>query len=83
MVNSDHHAYAWNNTTILIGIVALRYQRTSAEPQVKPPPMASNSTRSPFFTRPSLTATASASGIDAADVLPCRSTVNTTFCGAI
>ena len=24
MVNSDHHASAWNNTTILIGFVALR-----------------------------------------------------------
>src|ERR1700704_2036384 len=59
------------------------YQRNSAEPQVKPPPMASSSTRSPFFTRPSATATDNASGIDAAEVLPCRSTVSTTFCGAI
>src|SRR6202035_205223 len=45
--------------------------------------MASSSTRSPFLTRPSATATDSARGIDAAEVLPCRSTVKTTFCGAI
>ena len=52
------------------------HQRTSAEPQVKPPPMASSSTRSPFLMRPSLTATLSASGIEAAEVLPCWSTVD-------
>ena len=45
------------------------YQRTSAEPQVKPPPMASISTRSPGLMRPSWTASASASGIEAAEVL--------------
>src|SRR3954447_12971049 len=59
------------------------YQRSSAEPQVNPPPIASSKTRLPFLMRPSATATASASGIDAADVLPWRSTVSTTFCGAI
>src|SRR5262245_3812237 len=51
-------------------------------PQVKPPPMASSITRSPRLMRPSATATDSASGIDAADVLPCLATVLTTFSGA-
>ena len=55
------------------------YQRSSTAPQVKPPPIASSSTRSPFLMRPSATATESASGTEAADVLPCRSTVVTTF----
>src|SRR3977135_3029165 len=59
------------------------YQRSRAEPQANPPPMASSSSKSPFLTRPSCTATHSASGIDAAEVLPCKSTVSTTFCGAI
>src|SRR5215813_2444137 len=46
------------------------YHRTSVAPQVKPPPMASSSTRSPRLMRRSATASASASGIEAADVLP-------------
>ena len=50
------------------------HHRTSAAPQVKPPPIASSSTRSPRLMRPSVTATQSASGIEAADVLPWRST---------
>src|ERR1041385_3204259 len=61
----------------------LSHQRTRAAPQVKPPPIASNNTRSPRLMRPSFTATSSASGIEAADVLPCRSTVVTTFSGAM
>src|SRR5436853_536281 len=60
-----------------------RYQRSSVAPQVKPPPIASSRMRSPFLMRPSATATDSASGIDAADVLPCLSTVMTTFSGAM
>src|SRR5215475_2682262 len=59
------------------------YQRTKAAPQVKPPPMASSSRRSPRLMRRSASASASASGIDAADVLPWRSTVVTIFAGAI
>ncbi len=54
------------------------YIRTSAEPQVRPPPSASSSTRSPRLMRPSRHASASASGTEAADVLACRSTVTTT-----
>src|SRR6202007_1847612 len=56
-------------------ILQVRHQRNSAEPQVKPPPMASSSTKSPFLTRPSPTATDNARGMEAAEVLPCRSTV--------
>ena len=48
-----------------------------------PPPMASSMTRSPRLMRPSATAAVSANGIDAAEVLPCLSTVVTTFSGAI
>src|SRR6266700_451244 len=59
------------------------YHRSSAAPQVKPPPMASKSTRSPRLMRRSATASASASGIEAADVLPWRSSVITTFSGAM
>ena len=43
--------------------------------------MASSSTRSPRLMRPSATAVASARGTEAAEVLPCRATVETTFCG--
>ena len=42
-------------------------------PEVKPAPNATNTTLSPTSTRPSLTASASAIGTDAADVLPYRS----------
>ena len=55
------------------------HQRSSAEPQVKPPPIASSMTRCPGLMRPSATATSSASGMEAAEVLPCRSTVETTL----
>ena len=41
------------------------YQRSRAAPQVRPPPIASSSTRSPRLMRPSLTATSSASGTEA------------------
>ena len=46
------------------------YQRISTAPQVKPPPIASSITKSPLRMRPSFTATSSASGTDAAEVLP-------------
>src|SRR5580700_10779542 len=59
------------------------YQRTSAAPQVKPPPMASSSRRSPRLMRRSATASASASGIEAAEVLPWRSTVTTILPGGM
>src|ERR1700720_314338 len=61
----------------------LPYHRSSVAPQVNPPPIASSRIRSPFLIRPSATATDSASGIDAAEVLPCLSTVITTFSGAM
>src|SRR5207244_1591472 len=57
----------------------LDYMRASTAPQVKPPPTPSISTLSPGLTRPSRTAWSSASGIDAAEVLPCWSTVTTIF----
>src|SRR5262249_54062024 len=59
------------------------HQRTSVAPQVKPPPIASSMTSSPCLMRPSATATVSASGIDAAEVLPCLATVLTTLLDAI
>src|SRR3990172_2372673 len=52
-----------------------RYQRSSTAPQVKPPPMASSSTRSPVLMRPSERPWLNANGIEAADVLACLSTV--------
>src|SRR5580704_10573291 len=55
----------------------LSYHLTSAAPQVRPPPSASISTRSPGWMRPSPTASSSASGIDAAEVLAWRSIVTT------
>src|SRR5690606_15063323 len=61
--------------------MSLDYQRISEAPQVKPPPMASIMTRSPCLIRPSATATLSASGTEAAEVLAWRSTVVTTFSG--
>ena len=48
---------------------------SSTAPQVKPPPTPSSITVSPRLIVPSRTASSSASGIDAADVLPCSSTV--------
>src|SRR5450432_438076 len=61
---------------------AFRHHRINTAPQVKPPPIASIITRSPFLIRPSREATSRASGIEAAEVLPCNSTVFTTFSGA-
>src|SRR5665213_1567737 len=55
------------------------HQRISEAPQVKPPPIASIITRWPRWMRPSRTASVSASGTEAADVLAWRSTVITTF----
>jgi len=46
------------------------HQRNNAEPQVKPPPIASSRMRLPRFMRRSATASASASGIEAAEVFP-------------
>ncbi len=48
-------------------------------PQVKPPPTPSSIKVSPRLMRPSRTAASSASGIEAAEVLPWRSTVVMTF----
>src|SRR5437763_2740284 len=59
------------------------HQRTSADAQVKPPPIASSMTRSPRLIRPSATAAVSASGIEAAEVLPCLATVVITLCGGM
>ncbi len=50
--------------------VRRHYQRSSTEPQVKPPPMASSSTMWPRLMRPSPTASHSANGMEAAEVLP-------------
>src|SRR4029077_4213629 len=73
---------------VLLGVHTLApyrqsYQRTSAAPQVKPPPIASNNNRSPRLMRRSASASARASGIDAAEVFPWRSTVVTIFPGAM
>ena len=57
------------------------YQRNRLAPQLKPPPSASISTRSPRLIRPSATAASRASGIEAAEVLAWRSMVRTTFSG--
>ena len=52
------------------GTIGLRdHIRTRLAPQVKPPPIASNITRSPCLIRPSRTATSNASGTEAAEVL--------------
>src|SRR6185503_14380749 len=51
----------------------------STEPQVKPPPTPCNSTLCPGRMRPSRTATSSASGTEAAEVLAWRSTVTMHF----
>jgi hypothetical protein len=52
------------------GAATIAYHRISVAPQVKPPPMASSITRSPRLMRRSATASLSASGIEAAEVLP-------------
>src|SRR5205823_483131 len=49
--------------------------RRSTDPQVKPPPTPSSMTCCPVRMRPSRAATSSASGIEAADVFACTSTV--------
>src|SRR5262249_17469073 len=51
------------------------YHRTTMLPQVKPAPNAQNITVMPGFTRPHFTASSSAMAMDAADVLPKRSTL--------
>jgi hypothetical protein len=53
--------------------------RRTAPPQVNPPPTPSSMRVSPFLTWPLRTAESSASGIEAAEVLPCWSTVTTTL----
>jgi len=55
------------------------YQRISADAHVSPAPNAPIITRLPSLIRPSLTASSSAKGIDAADVLPYRSIFINTF----
>src|SRR6185503_11422228 len=52
----------------------------SEEPQVKPPPTPCMSTRCPGRMRPARTNSSSASGTDAAEVLPWWSTVTTSLC---
>src|SRR5260221_1602999 len=64
---------------LVFGPLLGAYQRTRLAPQVKPPPIASIRTRWPGRMRPSPTASASASGIDAAEVFACRSMVTTTL----
>ena len=50
---------------------AARQKSSSTAPQVKPPPTPSSITVSPRLILPARTASSSASGIDAAEVLPC------------
>ena len=59
------------------------YQRISAAPQVSPPPMASSSTRSPALDAAVADRRPSASGTEAAEVLPCSATVEITFSGGM
>ncbi len=47
-----------------------RYQRTRLLPQVSPPPNAVRSTSEPFFMEPSRTASSSAMGTVAEEILP-------------
>ena len=56
-------------------------QRSSTDPTVNPAPTEASSTRLPFFSRPSATASASASGIVPAVVLPYFSMLMTTLSG--
>jgi hypothetical protein len=53
------------------------FRNGAGPPQVKPPPTPSSITCCPLRMRPSRTAVSSASGIDAAEVLPCEATVIT------
>src|SRR3990172_9429961 len=55
------------------------YHRTKAEAQVRPPPNASNSRRLLSLILPSRTASSSAMGMEAAEVLPYLGSVSTTF----
>ena len=65
-------------------VSSFAHHRNRTEPQVNPPPTPSSITCCPARMRPSRTATSSASGIDAAEVLACRSTVTTIFsCGNV
>ena len=57
------------------------YIRTSAAPQVKPPPKATRRTLSPRRMRPTASASQSAIGIEAAEVLPYRWIFTKTFSG--
>ena len=50
--------------------VTSTYQRKTTDPHAKPPPIASVTIRSPGLICPRAQATDSASGMDAADVLP-------------
>ena len=43
---------------------------TTADPQLRPAPKPQSTTMSPFWTRPPLTASSKAIGIEAAEVLP-------------
>src|SRR6266705_471422 len=65
------------------GEIHLDYISTIDAPQVKPPPTAWSMSLCPGLMRPSRTARSSASGTDAADVLPWRSTVTMSFEGSI
>ncbi len=70
----------WPGKTNANEVMAMWFRsRADTAPHVKPPPTPSSMTVSPARTRPPRTATSSASGIDAAEVLPCRSTVTMTL----
>ena len=60
----------WPGKQKAIFVIAVPVQRITAEPQVRPAPMPVISTVSPSWTRPVATASASASGIEADEVLP-------------
>src|SRR5690606_25564347 len=51
-------------------ILLLYYHFRTVEPQVSPPPKPTRQRVSPSFTRPCSTASASATGIEAADIFP-------------
>src|SRR4029077_14478209 len=56
-----------------------RHHRTTALPQVKPAPNATNRSSEPFPMRPSSSACSSAMGIEAEEVLPYLSRLTITF----
>ncbi len=60
---------------LLSSLFLFSYHLTAAEAQVSPPPKATKRTMSPSFMMPSLTASSSAMGIEAAEVLPYLSTL--------